>query len=395
MGYLGGGTVGSPSSEASNLGGIVNESSKFYEIEPAIVTQVDKLIVGKIKIYSLLSNVELDATPLNENIKMIPLVGELVLFRMYKIQPFVGEESVMGIFYEMFPYSKSPHFNVQAFISDFRNLYSQGKSKLIDSKIAGVPLKTKEYLNENYFTYNEQHDSKLVPFEGDVIFQGRSGQSIRFGSSIPKEIKLDEISIYKSALWKNSSTNKGGLPFILISNGKTSFDAHFDAYSIESISDDPSVIFMTHGGDGGVEFPFQYSSLKTMTNSVKLKTVHSDSTILLNSDYIALNSRKNNIILSSNNNIVLSSNTSIFISTNSMFEIKSNIVSLGENAPVNGQAVTKSDDLSKVLNDLIDGILMLKYDNYGSLIPNTDYLLKVVKARINSKEFYSKTTFTL
>lgn len=61
-------------------------------------------------------------------------------------------------------------------------------------------------------TFKEQPEVKnLQPFEGDVIYQGRWGQSIRFGSTVTN-------SAIKNP-WSSAGTN--GLPITIIRNGQT------------------------------------------------------------------------------------------------------------------------------------------------------------------------------
>ena len=82
-----------------------------------------------------------------------------------------------------------------------------------------------EYIKENQLS----SVTTMLPFEGDMILEGRFGNSIRFGSSTPRG--------------KNnwSENNSEGDPIIIISNGQES-----SGYTpIENINKDASSIYLT------------------------------------------------------------------------------------------------------------------------------------------------------
>lgn len=70
--------------------------------------------------------------------------------------------------------------------------------------------------------------NNLLPFEGDMILEGRFGNSIRFGSSNPQGKNN----------WSNNDSN--GEPITIISNGQSSGDT-----PLEDINNDPSSIYLT------------------------------------------------------------------------------------------------------------------------------------------------------
>lgn len=107
------------------------------------------------------------------------------------------------------------------------------------------------------YTFEENPKIKnLRPFEGDTIIQGRFGQSIRFGSTVPQQ--RDENT------WSNSGNN--GDPITIISNQQNLDDniekslRKFDPV-VEDINRDGSMIFMTSTQEVIIEdlnyFPFR------------------------------------------------------------------------------------------------------------------------------------------
>lgn len=91
------------------------------------------------------------------------------------------------------------------------------------------------------YTFEEKPQIKnLRPFEGDSILQGRFGQSIRFGSTVPEQ-KVENT-------WSNSGNNGDPITIILnqqkldpqIENTLRKFEP-----TVEDINRDGSAIFMT------------------------------------------------------------------------------------------------------------------------------------------------------
>lgn len=87
------------------------------------------------------------------------------------------------------------------------------------------PIDLGQYIDENKVS----NTKNMVPFEGDMILEGRFGNSIRFGSSNPRG---------KNAWSENDSE---GEPIILISNGQT----NNGDIIVEDINNDASSIYLT------------------------------------------------------------------------------------------------------------------------------------------------------
>lgn len=392
-------SYGSEASKFDSAGG-----SKFYEVEPAIVTQVEfDGVVGKIKAYALLSKSFIIAYPSNQNIKFSPIPGEIVTFKNHKLSK---NSSELITFYEPISWNHSSHLNNQEFF-DLINSPENKDSLRIDIKdTKGAPenLPTNKVYTGKYFKFDDSLDKKSVMFEGDIMFEGRSGQSIRFGSSVPSSIKFDNTNynnLIENADWIYSdSKSSGGKPFIILSSGKTNINAE---YYLEDIQNDPSTIFMSSGGFDGSNLPFLLSAIENKSKNVKIPSTYNSNLILLNSDRIIFNSKVNSIVLSSNYDIIGMSNKNIYFKTENILELDASVINLGESAQKDGQAIVKSDDLIDFLNQMIDAILNLKYDSYGMIIPLTDFPLLQLKAKLKLAAdktnkfsvFSSDTTFTL
>lgn len=100
----------------------------------------------------------------------------------------------------------------------------------------------------------------LLPFEGDVILEGRWGQSIRFGSTVK------QYSDYNT--WSNTGTN--GDPITIIRNGQgPSFTKESWVPTVEDLNNDPSSIFLTYNQEIGINLEgFPLDSFKLGTRGV-------------------------------------------------------------------------------------------------------------------------------
>ena len=89
----------------------------------------------------------------------------------------------------------------------------------------------------NYF--NEDLTLKRIqPYEGDILMQGRFGNSIRFGSTIDNY----NTSVFNTNEWSNVGTV--GDPITIITNGQPEREYSNKGFSIEDINEDKSSIWM-------------------------------------------------------------------------------------------------------------------------------------------------------
>ena len=92
--------------------------------------------------------------------------------------------------------------------------------------------------------FEEKNIQKLFPYEGDIITEGRHGQSIRFGSTV------------KNTEYPNwwSATGENGDPIIIISDGHAPTGGEFsvgdetypNTYKMEDPNNDGAIVVLTH-----------------------------------------------------------------------------------------------------------------------------------------------------
>jgi len=154
------------------------------------------------------------AKPADLNTSKIPLVGEHVLvFRGYRADSNVESRKTEWFYLNTLSISSDINLNAIPGVSD---------SRISGSAAPGDSFK-------------ERVVSILQQFEGDVVLQGRWGNSLRFSSTIDtKNIKVEQ-----QPTWIG---NRTGDPITIISNNRINED---DSYGIEQIKDENAAIYLT------------------------------------------------------------------------------------------------------------------------------------------------------
>jgi len=166
-------------------------------------------------------------------------------------------------------------------------------------------------------TFNENADIRnLLSFQGDRIYQGRKGNGIRFGSTVSSYSNISE--------W--SSVGNNGDPITILVNGYVTTDKKSLAPNIEEINKELSSIYMT----STQKIPLKPGAL--ITNPVLssiLPPNYTNPQIILNSDRITLNSKKDDIVLISSGFIELNTDSIINLNAGNYTHINSPKISLG------------------------------------------------------------------
>jgi len=192
-------------------------------------------------------------------------------------------------------------------------------------------------------TFTEKLQIKsLQPYEGDISFEGRWGQSIRFGSTINNSSPKNT--------W--SKTGDNGDPITIIKNSQHQDDTDPWVPQVEDINLDKSSAYLT-----STQLILIKVSSKSY-DSYDTKPVAPDKfsveQIILNSGRILFNTKSDSILLSSNDTINLNSVNSVTIdSPKSVFQSKE--VLLGDKNA--NESVILGDkfleDMQKLLTQLI------------------------------------------
>lgn len=211
---------------------ILDDSHPKYAGEDSIGT----IFYGKVNLNE--SSPDLNslskAKPLFSFIKYFPLVNEIVLILNATSRNIYSDTKGDNVFVSNY---YLPNINVwnnpqQNALPLERDLKNKPNANNAEEASLGIEQnqseKSKISLGE-YFTEKDNIKS-LQPFEGDLILEGRFGNSIRMGATTPSD---------KPNNW--SSTDNIGDPITIISNGqvKTTGDT-----VLENINETPSSIFL-------------------------------------------------------------------------------------------------------------------------------------------------------
>tara|TARA_B100000768_G_C11273135_1_gene374450 strand:+ start:52 stop:1296 length:1245 start_codon:yes stop_codon:yes gene_type:complete len=228
----------------------------------------------------------------------------------------------------------------------------------------------------------------LLPYEGDYIYQGRWGNTIRFGSTVT------EAPIPNP--W--SSTGDNGDPIMIFKNGQTTTTDDSWIPQIENINTDLSSIYLT----STQRLPINVSSKSYNSYfSPPVSTNEFDSEqVIINSGRILFNSKNDNILLSSFDTINLNSKNSINIDSPKTV-IQSKEIYLGDKyatEPVilGDTFLADFENLLKTVKSMAQSLVqpMAKYPPKSaneSLIPKAADVVVQTGRMINSIRKYKST----
>ena len=247
------------------------------------------------------------ADPIESTILEMPLIGELVIVH-----------KILGNFFYTRKVFLAHRIQENGMLQLNNALNNRGDR--LKSKIAT----TKQEITADKHKFGEyfKPDSRVRPlkhFEGDLLIQGRMGQSIRFGSS---QMEL---------------ASPGMAPNIILRTGQGKDIEKTDATKdsifgliLEDVNKDASSIWMT--ADQNVPFEPITINAGSFNRSIQAPPQkYGGAQIILNSDAIILDSKKTHILMYSNEEIYLNSfkNTavdtdiSIILTANLDIELKS------------------------------------------------------------------------
>ena len=245
------------------------------------------------------------AKPSNINMKQIPLVGEFVL--IYKT---FNQEATTNRWREAWYYVTS--IDVQSSINSnlLPGLSNGDEQRKIDATKAGR-------------TFIQQNISPLQPYEGDLMIEGRFGNSIRFSSTIET---VPTPYYNKKPRYFNGKT---GDPIIILSNGRTSLENK--EFVVENADEDASSLYLT----STQTVDMAMSQPLTRTNDFN------GSHLLGVGDRVVLRAKKDIVVLDAKRGVIVNTPDEVRIGSDSADE-----------PMLHGQMVTE------FLSDLLDALTL-------------------------------------
>jgi hypothetical protein len=287
--------------------------------------------------------------PSNTSTRKYPVINEYVwVWKILAPNSFGGQyvwEGPISLYG-----AAAPNANIQP--SPFNNAkppsqkvdYSQveaGAVNVIDNN----PIDASNSISPRDTFVEKSNIHPLLPFSGDVIYEGRWGNSLRLGNT-------SKVTGQYSNIWSTSGNN--GDPITILRNGQNPNSSDFGAEPIvENINKDLSSIYLT----SYQKLPFSLKNeLFQSYPRGKEPTTPSQYAfpqVILNSNRVILNAKTDSVLISGQKSVGLSANESVNIDTPS-FYVSSNNVKLGS---VNAtEPVLRGDVTVELLKQLTKSI---------------------------------------
>ena len=289
------------------------------------------------------------AKPVSPNTKALPLVNEIV-YLISLPNTGIGQTTTNKIAYYINTVSiwNHPHHNGYPVNA---NIPPPSQQKDYDQSTLGSVRRVTDQSTEIFLgnTFKERSNiHPLLPFEGDIIQEGRWGNSIRFGSTI-KTKELPSIGLNN---W-SQGTSTSGDPITIIRNGQPSnVDPRGWLPTVENINTDLTSIYLT----STQTIPLNASSISYFSypsNPPEDINKFNGPQLIYNSGRIVLNTNKDHLLLSSIKSINLNAVESVNIDAPTTI-IQSGKVLLGSKNAV--QPVLLGNNTIATLNSILNNL---------------------------------------
>jgi hypothetical protein len=295
------------------------------------------------------------ATPLDSNFKKYPLVGELVFL-------IDGPSPVSQVTNQAF----------QKYYVNVLNVWNNIQQNSPFGKFLGK-------------TFVESVDIRnLTPFEGDVIIQGRKGNGIRFGTTVKNFSTTNE--------W--SSIGNDGDPITIIVNGYVTSKPSEATPNIEEINKEKSSIYMT----STQKLPLIPGALikNPFNTSVDPKN-YTNPQIILNSDRITFNSRKDEILLFSKSNIELSTDNIINLNAGELIHLNIDyknknskiLLGTGNNGVIPSEPVLLGGKTHDLLLEMLNALTTLAGFLSSATVPTPEGAVAIPNCNLGGEQLFN------
>lgn len=308
---------------------ILEDETEVYDSEGKEL----RLAVGSIQYRPVTADKTVNTTkfyaqPLHSNIKQLPLVNEIVLIQLAPTSDIQFKSNIQTSYYSsIVNLWGSPHHSA---------LPEPGTDA---DKVLG---EVKELTDIN----------PLAPFPGDILIEGRQGQSIRIGGNkSPKNP------------WVDSSND--GKPFIIISNGQLKTDNGVDLI-VEDVNKDPSSIYMV--SDHIVPLKPANNKRASYDKPPTVPKNYIGNQVIINGGRLYFNAKDESVLISAKDSIGLNANMLNF-DGKEMVCLDADAIFLGKAAraaaPVSKEPVIKGQQFENWMKTLLDTL-----QNVGNAMAN-------------------------
>ena len=294
------------------------------------------------------------AYPISPNIKQYPLINELTYLISLPGSDIISNPN-SSIPYYLPPINvwNSQYHNAIPAASvlppnqkqDYPQIDSGSYRRVTDSS---TEINLGKTFDENLSIY------PLLPYEGDIIYEGRYGNSIRLGSTVGNAIIPNE--------WSNGVSYENGDPITIIRNGQGNNDENIKndkspwIPTLEKINQDKSSIYLTSTQPLPL-FPANVnnSSFSKSTPPTNVEQYEGNQ-IILNSGRLVFNAKSDSILALANTSIQLSCGETLGVNAKQI-SLAANKVYLGSSEGIEGeggkiQSVVLGENLNAVLREM-------------------------------------------
>jgi hypothetical protein len=296
---------------------------------------------------STTSNIIPNILPLFPNYKNYPLVNEVVMVIALANSDFQNNFNRLTYYY-INPINLWNSQETNPLPIPNQNVKSSTQNKGYLETETGNPNKPNSQENTTFkpgtYFIEKGTVNPLYAFEGDTIIEGRFGNSIRLGNTVP-----DDIAFLNNN-W--SITGSLGDPITILSNGLHSESPSFNSIT-EDINQDKSSLYLTSTQQIPLEVSSQngYLSYETPPTSPK---EYNGKQAVLNSGRLTFNTTQDHILLSSAKSINLNTVESVNIDAATQTVIQTPELYLG--GIKTAQPVVLGDDLVGLLTDVLNDL---------------------------------------
>ena len=299
------------------------------------------------------------AKPFFPQTSAYPLVNEMVL--IFKLpNTGIGQNKHNESYYYINTISlwNNPHHNAYPNPDKIKRKDRKKDDRIDDYKISegstGTQVNTpptsinlNSPSNLTQATFEERSNiHPLLPFAGDIIYEGRWGNSIRFGSTAATPDTLNND-------W--SSFGDNGDPITIIRNGQNPNNENSGWIpTTEQINEDLSSIYAT--STQVIDINAKNSNYESYTNNPPTKPdQYNKPQVIINSERLVFNAKEDHVLISAAESIFLGANSSLNFSTKE-YIIDSPSIKLGKDA---NESLIKGDVFLSELNAVMTALLKL------------------------------------
>jgi hypothetical protein len=252
------------------------------------------------------------AKPINPNLRRVPLQGEIVMLIKAPSAAVASFTNNTTLYY-------LDVINIQSLI-DHNSVPTAGKISVGGISLsagAGATLQSGTPAVDKNFPENNK-TAFIQHYVGDVILEGRYGQSLRFSST-----QKNKGIFQKPTFWEQGSP---GDPITVLRNSKFQGPAH-KLYA-EDLEKDDSLIILT----SDQKLPLKpASTAKKAANEIGIQDKYEKNQILLNSGRLILNARQEDILAYAKKGVHIAADK-VAIDAQSKFTVDSPAIHLGAQA---------------------------------------------------------------